>query len=225
MRARLGWDVLFVIEQPDLRRARDAEHFRLARQLRRTLVTCDRDYLDDRRYPPAESAGVLVIAAPDARAFEGCWPDSTPACSVTIPAALDGRKLHAHSDGHHDPEDLPTAPPAVVVNEHAQVSRGDEPSRPATAPGGVAAAVRRALAAPARGRPRGRRPAAAGRSVPGDVEAALAELLPGSRLRPPCRRSGGGRGRALVRRRRPGTVVVLSTGEHVTSGVLLDGHP
>jgi predicted nuclease of predicted toxin-antitoxin system len=65
MRVALGWDVLFVIEHADLRRARDIEHFRLARQLRRTLVTCDRDYLDDRAFPPAESSGVIVISAPN----------------------------------------------------------------------------------------------------------------------------------------------------------------
>ena len=46
MRTTLGWDVLFVIEHADLRRARDIEHFRLARQLRRTLVTLDRPILD-----------------------------------------------------------------------------------------------------------------------------------------------------------------------------------
>ena len=54
MRESLRWDVLFVIEHPDLRRARDIEHYRLARQLRRTLITLDRDYLDDRRFPPAQ---------------------------------------------------------------------------------------------------------------------------------------------------------------------------
>lgn len=70
MRTTLGWDVLFVIEHPDLRRARDIEHFRLARQLRRTLVTLDRDYLDDREFPPAETAGVLVISAPDQRGLQ-----------------------------------------------------------------------------------------------------------------------------------------------------------
>ena len=31
MRDKLRWDVLFVMDHPDLRRARDAEHFRLAR--------------------------------------------------------------------------------------------------------------------------------------------------------------------------------------------------
>jgi hypothetical protein len=65
MRDRLQWDVLFVIEHDELRRGRDGEHFRLARQLRRTLLTLDRDYLDDRKFPPAESGGVLVLTAPD----------------------------------------------------------------------------------------------------------------------------------------------------------------
>ena len=65
MRQRLGWDVLFVIEHDDLRRASDREHYRLARQLQRTLITLDRDYLDDRRFPPAESGGVLVLWAPN----------------------------------------------------------------------------------------------------------------------------------------------------------------
>jgi hypothetical protein len=67
MRQRLHWDVLFVLEDENLRRASDVAHFRLAHQLRRTLVTMDRDYLDDRRFPPAETSGVLVIHAPDER--------------------------------------------------------------------------------------------------------------------------------------------------------------
>ncbi len=67
MRQRLLWDVLFVLEEPDLRRAADTRHYQLAQQLRRTLVTMDRDYLDDRRFPMDESGGVLVIQAPDER--------------------------------------------------------------------------------------------------------------------------------------------------------------
>ena len=67
MREKLGWDVLSVIEHDDLRRARDIEHFRLARQLGRTLMTLDRDYLDDRHFPPDESAGVIVFCVPDER--------------------------------------------------------------------------------------------------------------------------------------------------------------
>src|SRR6188474_2416213 len=69
MRQSLGWDVLFVIEHDDLRRARDGEHYRLARQLRRTLISFDRDYLDDRKFPPAESGGVLVMTAPEVRGY------------------------------------------------------------------------------------------------------------------------------------------------------------
>ncbi|MGE0463471.1 MAG: DUF5615 family PIN-like protein [Vicinamibacterales bacterium] len=100
MRDTLGWDVLFVMEQPDLRRARDDEHFRLARQLRRTLLTLDRDYLDDRRFPPASGAGVLVIASPNRRAFESLLTrlDAGLFRAVGVPLPLEGRKLHAHSD-------------------------------------------------------------------------------------------------------------------------------
>jgi hypothetical protein len=67
MRVSLGWDVLFVIEHDDLRRAPDIQHYRLARQLGRTLVTLDRDYIDDRRFLPAESPGLIVFSAPDER--------------------------------------------------------------------------------------------------------------------------------------------------------------
>jgi hypothetical protein len=67
MRGRLRWDVLFVLEHDDLRRASDVHHFRLARQLGRTLVTLDHDYVDDRRFPPAEGAGLIVLVAPDER--------------------------------------------------------------------------------------------------------------------------------------------------------------
>ena len=69
MRQSLEWDVLFVIEHDDLRRARDGEHFRLARQLRRTLITLDRDYLDDRKFPRDESGGVIVLTAPEERGY------------------------------------------------------------------------------------------------------------------------------------------------------------
>ena len=65
MRNRLQWDVLFVLEQDDLRRAPDLRHYHLAQQLRRTLVTMDRDYLDDRRFPPDGGGGVIVVQAPN----------------------------------------------------------------------------------------------------------------------------------------------------------------
>lgn len=65
MRTRLGWDVFFVLEHEELRRARDVEHYRLARQLGRTLVTLDHDYEDEKLFPPREGAGVIVFTAPD----------------------------------------------------------------------------------------------------------------------------------------------------------------
>lgn len=67
MRTRLGWDVFSVMDHDELRRAPDTEHFRRARDMRRTLVSLDRDYLDDSRFPPARTAGVLVLNAPDER--------------------------------------------------------------------------------------------------------------------------------------------------------------
>jgi hypothetical protein len=108
MRTRLKWDVLFVLEYDELRRARDTEHYRLARQLRRTLVTLDRDYLDDRRFPPSEGAGVLVISAPherdlarvlrriDRALFAGLRAQDRATNGAGLP--LEGRKLHAHAD-------------------------------------------------------------------------------------------------------------------------------
>jgi len=65
MRLELGWDVLFVLEFDDLRRARDRAHYDRARELERTLITLDRDFLDDERFPPALGAGVIVFFAPD----------------------------------------------------------------------------------------------------------------------------------------------------------------
>jgi len=98
MRERLKWDVLSVMDHPDLRRARDTEHYRLARQLRRTLITLDRDYLDDRKFPPGQGAGVLVIAAPDERGLAKLLQRLDQHLFATDTLPLDGRKLHAHPD-------------------------------------------------------------------------------------------------------------------------------
>jgi hypothetical protein len=103
MRVRLQWDVLFVIEEDELRRAPDEKHYRLAQQLRRTLVTMDRDYLDDRRFPPAEGGGVLVINAPDEHELFALVKrvDRTlfqPIDEDAQPLPLEGRKLQVHTD-------------------------------------------------------------------------------------------------------------------------------
>jgi predicted nuclease of predicted toxin-antitoxin system len=109
MRHELRWDVFFVMEHHDLRRARDVEHYRLARDMRRTLITLDRDYIDDRRFPPAASGGVIVLSAPDTtrlevllRRIDTCLlrpghPDSVlPRTDVSLDCPLTGLKLHAH---------------------------------------------------------------------------------------------------------------------------------
>jgi len=111
MRQELGWDVYYVMEQDDLRRAADIEHYRLARQMHRTLVTLDRDYFDDRRFPLRESGGVVVLSAPDQRQLarvlrrvdalllraESADADGpAPGGSRAVPLA--GQKLHAHPD-------------------------------------------------------------------------------------------------------------------------------
>ena len=107
MRARLGWDVLFVMEEDPLRRAPDHKHYRLAQQLRRTLVTMDRDYLDDRRFPPAQGCGVLVINAPDERHLAALLDridrmlfheSADEGAGRVIALPLDGRKLQVHTD-------------------------------------------------------------------------------------------------------------------------------
>jgi hypothetical protein len=108
MRQRLQWDVLFVLEDADLRRAPDVKHYQLAYQLRRTLITLDRDYLDDRRFPPEVCGGVLVIQAPDERQLSGLLdrvdrslfhPDDVEE-AVALPLA--GRKLQVNTDWGRD---------------------------------------------------------------------------------------------------------------------------
>jgi hypothetical protein len=97
MRNRLQWDVLFVIEHDDLRRASDGEHYRRARDWGRTLLTLDRDYLDDRRFPPGESGGVVVLTAPTESGYEGLLSRLDDMLRESdLP--LEGRKLHVHVD-------------------------------------------------------------------------------------------------------------------------------
>ena len=109
MRSRLDWDVLFVIEDEELRRAPDVRHYRLAQQLQRTLITMDRDYLDDRRFPPEESGGVLVIHAPDERQLIGLMTRVdrllfSDGGDSHAPRPLTGRKLQVHTDWRRDEE-------------------------------------------------------------------------------------------------------------------------
>ena len=97
-----------MLEEADLRRAPDVKHYQLAQQLRRTLVTLDRDYLDDRRFPLECSGGVLVIQAPDERQLSSLLdridrslfhPDDVDD-PVALPLA--GRKLQVNTDWGRD---------------------------------------------------------------------------------------------------------------------------
>jgi hypothetical protein len=100
MRVQLKWDVLFVLEHDDLRRARDTEHFRTARQMGRTLVTLDRDYFDDREFPPGESGGVIVFSAPDEPRLRNLLADvdrEVFRVQGAGPLPLEGRKVHCQA--------------------------------------------------------------------------------------------------------------------------------
>ena len=85
-----------------VRRARDGDHYSLARQLGRTLITLDRDYLDDRKFPPAESGGVVVLTAPEEAGYIALLTRldgelfRSARCDQPLP--LSGRKLHIHVD-------------------------------------------------------------------------------------------------------------------------------
>jgi hypothetical protein len=79
------------------------KHYRLAQQLGRTLVTMDRDYLDDRRFPPDEGSGVLVINAPDEQQLTLLLErvDRSlfrPEADAPVALPLAGRKLQVNSD-------------------------------------------------------------------------------------------------------------------------------
>jgi hypothetical protein len=99
MRDVLKWDVFFVLEHDDLRRAPDIYHYRMARQLGRTLVTLDHDYVDDRRFPPGEGSGVIVFSAPDERWLRRLMrrADRELFRAPDAPALpIEGRKLEWH---------------------------------------------------------------------------------------------------------------------------------
>jgi hypothetical protein len=100
MRDTLGWDVLFVLEHDDLRRASDREHYARAREQGRTLITLDRDFLDEKRFPAALSGGVIVCSAPGERELlllvTRLDRELFRASAAGAAAPLTGRKLDWH---------------------------------------------------------------------------------------------------------------------------------
>jgi len=105
MRESLGWDVLFVLEHDDLRRASDREHYARAREQGRTLVTLDRDFLDEKRFPVSQSGGVIVCSAPGERELllllerldrELFRAPATEGATLAAGTPLAGRKLDWH---------------------------------------------------------------------------------------------------------------------------------
>jgi hypothetical protein len=75
-------------------------------------MTLDRDYLDDRKFPPSESGGVIVLMAPEERGYVALLkrldaelfrpPELPESRECPDPSAhslpLEGRKLHVHVD-------------------------------------------------------------------------------------------------------------------------------
>lgn len=106
MRRKLDWDVFFVIEHEDLRRSADEAHYQMFRQLHRTLITMDRDFLDERRFPIAESGGVIVVHAPNERGLNRVLTRLHKESFLSEPLRhlppLVGRKLDLHLNSHFD---------------------------------------------------------------------------------------------------------------------------
>lgn len=114
MRQMLGWDVFFVLEHDELRRAPDREHFARARDQGRTLITLDRDFLDQRRYPAASSGGVIVCSAPGERELLQLLARldrevfrAANGRVARVPAPLRGRVLDWHSGAAFAPDAAP----------------------------------------------------------------------------------------------------------------------
>ena len=109
IRHRLRWDVLSVVEDHALRRASDVEHYRIPCKIRRILISLDGDFLDERKFPPADSGSVIILSAPDQAGLIR-FLDKVNRLFFTLrgrrprrPVAtpLAGRKIQVHPDWSH----------------------------------------------------------------------------------------------------------------------------
>jgi hypothetical protein len=78
-----------------------------ARELGRTLITLDHDFLDDTGFPAAKSGGVLVLAAPAEQGLRRLLTRVDARLFRKAPLPLQGRKLHVHVDWVGDDPDQP----------------------------------------------------------------------------------------------------------------------
>ena len=72
-------------------------------------MTLDRDYEDDREFPPAEGAGVIVFSAPDERSLRRLLVHADRELFRVTGAAglpLEGRKLRWDPSGPGDAAEL-----------------------------------------------------------------------------------------------------------------------
>ena len=90
MRTELLWDVLFVIEHDDLRRARSTASTIACAAASPHPITLDSRLPDDRRFPPARAGGLLVLMA---RIEKGLALLDCPARPGSVPARLHHRSM------------------------------------------------------------------------------------------------------------------------------------
>ncbi len=99
-----GFDILWIAENPDLRRQQeDRFHYQQAGIMKRYLLTRDLDFWDDRRFPLNQSPGVLIITTSDAeitrylpRLLRKVFVDMNP---LPEPLYMDGMKIKADANG------------------------------------------------------------------------------------------------------------------------------
>ncbi len=129
MRDRLGWDVVFVVEDDELRRASDREHYRMAHTLRRTLISLDDDFLDPQRFPVEDGSGAIILSAPNERGLiqllnrlhRAFFAAGRRGQANATALPLRGQKIHVHPDWTH---------PSLKTERPARRRRSKRPRRP-----------------------------------------------------------------------------------------------